>query len=61
MHEMALCESIVDIIRDEARRQNFGRVVAVRLERAVILFTFFEENRSLPPAEKLAGRVLARA
>ena len=32
MHEMALCESIVDIIRDEARRQNFGRVVAVRLE-----------------------------
>jgi hypothetical protein len=39
----------------------FFDVVAVRVERAVILFTFYEENRSLPAAEKLAGQVLARA
>jgi hydrogenase nickel incorporation protein HypA/HybF len=32
MHEMALTESIVDILSEEARRQGFGRVRVVRLE-----------------------------
>jgi hydrogenase nickel incorporation protein HypA/HybF len=31
MHEMALTESIVDIVSDEARKQGFGRVRVVRL------------------------------
>ncbi len=32
MHEMSLCESIVQIIEDEAQRQGFARVIRVRLE-----------------------------
>lgn len=32
MHEMALCEGVVEIIEEEARRQNFSRVRAVCLE-----------------------------
>ncbi len=32
MHEMSLCESIVQIIEDEAQRQGFRRVTRVRLE-----------------------------
>ena len=32
MHEMSLCESIVQILEDESRRQGFGRVLRVRLE-----------------------------
>ena len=32
MHEMSLCESIMQIIEDEAQRQGFGRVIRVRLE-----------------------------
>lgn len=31
MHEMALTESIVDIICEEARKQGFGKVRVVRL------------------------------
>lgn len=32
MHEMSLCESILQIIEDEAQRQGFRRVIRVRLE-----------------------------
>ncbi|MCC2107537.1 MAG: hydrogenase maturation nickel metallochaperone HypA [Hyphomicrobiales bacterium] len=32
MHEMALTESIVDILQEEARRRAFSRVTLVRLE-----------------------------
>ena len=32
MHEMALCESMLQIIEREAARQNFSRVRKVRLE-----------------------------
>ena len=32
MHEMSLCESLMQIIEDEAQRQGFGRVIRVRLE-----------------------------
>lgn len=32
MHEMALCEGIVQIVEDEARRHPFSRVKAVCLE-----------------------------
>jgi hydrogenase nickel incorporation protein HypA/HybF len=32
MHEMSLCESIMGIIEDEAKRQGFTRVKRVRLE-----------------------------
>lgn len=32
MHEMALTESLVDLIEDEARKQGFTRVRVVRLE-----------------------------
>jgi hydrogenase nickel incorporation protein HypA/HybF len=32
MHEMALTESIVEILAEEARKQGFGRVRVVRLE-----------------------------
>ncbi|HOP15828.1 MAG: hydrogenase maturation nickel metallochaperone HypA [Chromatiaceae bacterium] len=32
MHEMSLCESIMQIIEDEAQRQGFKRVIRVRLE-----------------------------
>ncbi len=36
MHEMALSESIVSIIEDEARNRGFGRVLGVRLELGVL-------------------------
>lgn len=32
MHEMALCEGILQLIEDAARRERFGRVRRVRLE-----------------------------
>ena len=32
MHEMALCEGIIQIVEDEARRQTFSRVKAVCVE-----------------------------
>ncbi|WP_424360299.1 hydrogenase maturation nickel metallochaperone HypA [Methylocystis parvus] len=32
MHEMALTESIVDIVSEEARKQGFGKVRVVRLQ-----------------------------
>ncbi len=32
MHEMALCEGVIDIIETEARRQSFSRVTTVWLE-----------------------------
>jgi hydrogenase nickel incorporation protein HypA/HybF len=32
MHEMALCEGIIQIVEDEARRQSFYRVKAVCVE-----------------------------
>ena len=32
MHEMALTESVIDIVEEEARRGNFARVRAVVLE-----------------------------
>lgn len=32
MHEMALTESIVEIVSEEARRQGFGRVRVVRIK-----------------------------
>ncbi len=32
MHEMALCESVIEIIAEEAKRHAFTRVRAVRLE-----------------------------
>ncbi len=32
MHEMALTESLVDLIEDEGRKQGFARVRVVRLE-----------------------------
>lgn len=32
MHEMAICESILGIIREQARAQNFARVERVCLE-----------------------------
>lgn len=32
MHEMALTESIVDIVSDEARKQGFAKVRIVRLQ-----------------------------
>ncbi|WP_031433805.1 hydrogenase maturation nickel metallochaperone HypA [Methylomarinum vadi] len=32
MHEMSLCESILDIIEQQAREQQFAKVKTVRLE-----------------------------
>lgn len=32
MHELALCEGIVQIVEEEARRRSFSRVRTVRLE-----------------------------
>ena len=32
MHEMAICESILDILKDQARTQHFDTVKRVRLE-----------------------------
>lgn len=32
MHEMSLCESILGILEDEAKRNGFDRVLCVRLE-----------------------------
>jgi hydrogenase nickel incorporation protein HypA/HybF len=32
MHEMALCEGIIQIVEDEARRRSFSKVKAVYLE-----------------------------
>ena len=32
MHEMSLCESILQVLEDHAQRQGFGRVNAVWLE-----------------------------
>ncbi len=32
MHEMALCEGVIDIIEAEARRQSFSKVMTVWLE-----------------------------
>lgn len=32
MHEMSLCESVIRILEDEARRQGFSSVKVVRLE-----------------------------
>ena len=32
MHEIALCQSVIDIIEEEAKRHAFSRVLAVRLE-----------------------------
>jgi hydrogenase nickel incorporation protein HypA/HybF len=32
MHEMALCEGIIQILEDEARRQSFSRVITVCVE-----------------------------
>ena len=32
MHEMALCESMIDIVEDQARREGARRVLAVYLE-----------------------------
>lgn len=32
MHEMALCEGIIQIVEDEARRRSFSKVKAVCLE-----------------------------
>ncbi|MBF0257172.1 MAG: hydrogenase maturation nickel metallochaperone HypA [Gammaproteobacteria bacterium] len=32
MHELSLCESILQVIETEAQRQGFGRVMRVRLE-----------------------------
>ncbi|MBB2168010.1 hydrogenase maturation nickel metallochaperone HypA [Gluconacetobacter aggeris] len=32
MHEMSLCESLVDVIEDAARRERFTRVRRIRLE-----------------------------
>ncbi|MFA9461595.1 hydrogenase maturation nickel metallochaperone HypA [Thiohalorhabdus methylotrophus] len=32
MHEMALCESILDILQEQAKAQRFSRVRTVRLE-----------------------------
>lgn len=32
MHEMSLCESILQIMEDEANQQGFSRVTRVRLE-----------------------------
>ena len=32
MHEMSLCESIIQIIEDQAKTQNFHEVKTVRLE-----------------------------
>ncbi|MEO5338080.1 MAG: hydrogenase maturation nickel metallochaperone HypA [Magnetospirillum sp. WYHS-4] len=32
MHEMSLCESVIRILEDEAKRQGFSKVRVVRLE-----------------------------
>jgi hydrogenase nickel incorporation protein HypA/HybF len=32
MHELALCQSVVETVREQARIHGFGRVSAVRLE-----------------------------
>jgi hydrogenase nickel incorporation protein HypA/HybF len=32
MHEMALCESVLKILEEEAAKQRFDRVESVRLE-----------------------------
>lgn len=32
MHELSLCESLLDVIEDTARREGFSRVRVVRLE-----------------------------
>jgi hydrogenase nickel incorporation protein HypA/HybF len=32
MHEMSLCESIMEIVENEAQRQRFSKVNSVRLE-----------------------------
>lgn len=37
MHEMALCEGVLQIIAEEARRQKFTRVRTVRLEIGVLV------------------------
>ena len=36
MHEMALSESILGIIEDEARSRGFGKVLGIRLEVGVL-------------------------
>lgn len=36
MHEMALCQGVVDLIDEEAGRQKFGRVKTVVLEIGVL-------------------------
>ncbi|MBL8572230.1 MAG: hydrogenase maturation nickel metallochaperone HypA [Hyphomicrobiaceae bacterium] len=32
MHELSICQSLIDMIADEARRQAFNRVEVVRIE-----------------------------
>jgi hydrogenase nickel incorporation protein HypA/HybF len=32
MHELALCQGVVDVLREQARTHRFDRVTAVRLE-----------------------------
>lgn len=36
MHEMALCEGVIELIENEARRQSFSKVTAVWLEIGVL-------------------------
>ena len=58
MHEMALCEGIIQIVEDEARRQCFSRVKAVCVEIGAL-------SHVAPDAmkfcfEAVAARTLAR-
>jgi hydrogenase nickel incorporation protein HypA/HybF len=36
MHEMALCEGVVGLVEDEARKQSFSRVKSIVLELGVL-------------------------
>ena len=36
MHEMALCEGVVGLVEDEARKQSFSRVKSIVLEIGVL-------------------------
>lgn len=36
MHEMSLCESVLDILQTESKRQNFTKVKIVRLDIGVL-------------------------
>ncbi len=58
MHEMALCEGIIQIVEDEARRQSFSRVKAVCLEIGALSHVAPEAMKFC--FEAVAARTIAR-